>query len=152
MPPCNPNPMTEKACTKCGEVKSLSEYHRHRGMKDGRAAACGSCQRAASRAWHKANPKRTARNRQRWKQENRAKVAAMSASWERKNPEKTRAQSTVAYAIKKGDLVRPDACEDCGESCMPHAHHPDYSKPYEVMWLCRPCHGKAHKRYAETTE
>lgn len=25
-------------------------------------------------------------------------------------------------------------------------HHPDYSKPLEVVWMCRPCHLAEHKR------
>lgn len=34
-----------KQCTKCGEVKSLDEYNRHKRMKDGRHPRCRSCRR-----------------------------------------------------------------------------------------------------------
>lgn len=32
----------------------------------------------------------------------------------------------------------------CGEKEV-HAHHDDYSKPLEVMWLCRIHHKERHK-------
>jgi hypothetical protein len=36
--------------------------------------------------------------------------------------------------------VRPDRCSKCKVKCKPHGHHPDYSKPLEVVWLCPGCH------------
>lgn len=57
-----------------------------------------------------------------------------------KDPIKNRARNRVYRAIKAGTLVRPDACEECGRSCRPEAAHKDYSRPLDVMWLCRKCH------------
>ena len=39
-----------KVCTKCGEDKPLSEYHKHKRSKDGHQSACKVCDKAASRA------------------------------------------------------------------------------------------------------
>lgn len=33
-------------------------------------------------------------------------------------------------------------CEVCGEDA--EMHHPDYSKPLEVIWLCRAHHKELH--------
>jgi hypothetical protein len=48
------------------------------------------------------------------------------------------ARSRVRKAIESGLLVRPDECELANDACSGRieAHHPDYSKPLEVRWLC----------------
>lgn len=50
----------------------------------------------------------------------------------------------VAQAEKRGSLIRPKACSNCGTAAKLHAHHPDYTKPLDVMWLCHSCHGHIH--------
>lgn len=63
-----------------------------------------------------------------------------------------RAQNIAEKAILKGILVRKP-CEVCGQSpiaedgrTLIHAHHPDYNKPLEVIWLCQKHHHDWHKR------
>ena len=64
-----------------------------------------------------------------------------------------RVHDITEKAIARGDLVRPDACESCcaagdivnGRSTI-EAHHPDYNKPLEVMWLCKLCHHEWHRQ------
>lgn len=53
--------------------------------------------------------------------------------------DKARQQFTVA---KRKGVVKKKPCEVCGDTNS-EAHHPDYSKPLEVVWLCRPHHRKA---------
>jgi len=53
------------------------------------------------------------------------------------------ARVRVYQAVKSGKLIRPDHCTFCGIKCKPHAHHDDYEKPLEVIWLCSPCHKQA---------
>ena len=38
-----PGPVTEKACTRCGEVKPLADFYRDSRARDGRAARCKLC-------------------------------------------------------------------------------------------------------------
>jgi hypothetical protein len=75
-----------------------------------------------------------------WAGKNRDKVNANYRRYSKNNPLQASARSKVGYALKKGELVRPDRCSKCGKVCKPEAHHPDYSKPLEVEWLCKPCH------------
>jgi len=60
----------------------------------------------------------------------------------KEHPEKCHAYQVVANAIRAGKLIKPDKCEDCPASENIQAHHEDYSKPYEVNWLCPKCHRK----------
>ncbi len=47
-------------------------------------------------------------------------------------------------AIKSGRLVR-QPCRDCG-SVKVHAHHEDYNKPLDVVWLCETHHRAEHAK------
>lgn len=45
-------------------------------------------------------------------------------------------------------FTRPDNCEACGRTCVPHAHHYKGYEPehwLDVQWLCVPCHDRAHR-------
>jgi hypothetical protein len=60
--------------------------------------------------------------------------------------DKQRTRGLTTRAIQDGRLVRPDKCESCGAGdCRIETHHTDYTKPYEVQWLCSKCHGIAHR-------
>ena len=56
------------------------------------------------------------------------------------------ARIKVQNAIKSGKLVRADSCNLCFENCIVEAHHVDYGQPFNVIWLCDSCHGKAHRK------
>lgn len=61
------------------------------------------------------------------------------------NAHKIAARHEVARAIRRGDVVVPGHCEDCGCPCSPEAHHSDHNKPLVIVWLCRLCHGRRHR-------
>lgn len=64
-------------------------------------------------------------------------------------PEKLKARRAVAYAVRCGKIIKPDTCQRCSKPTPRHllgGHHEDYSKPLEVVWLCRACHGLEHRR------
>lgn len=54
------------------------------------------------------------------------------------------AQGAVKRAVAKGVLIPPTECSRCNTPCKPRAHHPDYDKPLEVIWLCASCHNDVH--------
>lgn len=63
----------------------------------------------------------------------------------KENPDKQSARAQVREAIRIGKLLRPVLCVECGLAKRLDAHHTDYAKPLEVVWLCRVCHASVHK-------
>ena len=61
-----------------------------------------------------------------------------------KHPEKVKAQKLLQYAVMRGNVLKSDYCEMCSVYCKTHGHHSDYSKPYDVLWLCPKCHKGIH--------
>ena len=54
---------------------------------------------------------------------------------------KNSARGAVHRAIKNGTLIKPAWCMTCGkEADIIEAHHADYSKPLDVIFLCKKCH------------
>lgn len=54
------------------------------------------------------------------------------------NCEKVLARRKLNHAIEYNRITKKP-CRDCGNLKV-EGHHPDYSKPLEVIWLCRRCH------------
>jgi len=55
-------------------------------------------------------------------------------------PEKNHARLLVRQAIKSGKIEVPSECEFCYEECKLDAHHPDHSRPFFLIFLCKKCH------------
>ena len=53
------------------------------------------------------------------------------------------ARARVAYALKTGKIEK-QPCRVCG-TINTAAHHEDYSKPLDVIWLCYKHHGEIHQ-------
>ena len=119
-----------KRCFKCGQIKPLSEFYRHPDMKDGHLNKCKSCTKKDVSEYRNDNP------------ENELQTRLKACE---KKPTHYNAYKAVDAALKCGVLVKPAVCSGCGCLDSEHrieAHHYDYSKPLDVIWLCAPCHEK----------
>lgn len=68
--------------------------------------------------------------------------------WRVNNREKLSAHSKVKRAVANGLLIRSLICEQCKtDKGIMEGHHEDYSKPLEVQWLCKLCHGNKRKKH-----
>lgn len=66
---------------------------------------------------------------------------AAAIRWAEKHPERRKASLIVGNALRDGRLIR-HPCWVCGSKAQ--AHHPDYSTPLDVVWLCPPHHKQTH--------
>lgn len=158
--------MTKK-CFKCGQVKPLSQFYRHAQMGDGHLNKCKTCTKSDVAIHRGKNldriqeydrqrgqlERRKAANRKRYK-ERTSTVAgkkqeyARSKEWRDRNWKKRAVHNLVSKALERGRIIRPIQCERCGAE-KPDAHHEDYNKPFEITWLCKPCHGARHRELNE---
>ena len=78
-----------------------------------------------------------------WAAANRAKMNEAKYAYRRRHPEKAAARQAVARAVADGRLTRLP-CAVCGSEQV-QGHHPDYTKPLDVAWLCSRHHAAAHR-------
>jgi hypothetical protein len=75
-------------------------------------------------------------------EEGKAKSYVSVKNSRQKHLDRTNARNAVQRAIKNGLLIK-QPCLICGEDS--ESHHPDYSRPLDVIWLCRMHHRETHK-------
>lgn len=66
--------------------------------------------------------------------------------WRKRNPKSYLAHLAVQNALNLGVIDRKP-CEVCNPE-KSEAHHPNYDRPYDVIWLCRKHHKALHSREA----
>lgn len=132
-----------KNCFKCGEVKPRTEFYRHPKMADGLLGKCKTCTKKDSLRTRHGNLENVrAYDRARGSLPHRKILAVrVMADWRKKHPEREHAQSALNWAVKIG-LVKKLPCFVCGLDA--EAHHPDYDRPLDVVWLCSAHHKQAH--------
>jgi hypothetical protein len=147
---------TEKTCFKCNAKKPLSAFYAHAQMKDGHLNKCKECTKADARKnimekreyyrqYDKARasmPHRvSARKAYRKTAEGKKAVANAHKRYKSRFPGRWAAQKIVGNAIRDHKLIK-QPCFICGDKA--EAHHPDYSRPLDVVWLCNRHHREAH--------
>jgi len=95
----------------------------------------------------------------RWKEENEEKVREYArkqywknrernleagVSYRKRYPERARAAWTIGNSYKARKIIRPGKCSRCERERQIEAHHEDYSKPLDVIFLCTRCHRRLH--------
>jgi ribosomal protein S27AE len=58
------------------------------------------------------------------------------------------ARKRVEYHVKVGN-IKKEPCARCGITKSVQAHHEDYSKPLDVIWLCAKDHKARHREMKE---
>jgi hypothetical protein len=102
--------------------------------------------RKRARLWVRANRIKCSKYARRYYKENKEHCKKLASESRKRSLWKSNARQILKRAVLSGVVTRPIHCEVCGLICKPHGHHPDYSKPLKVIWVCTSCHGKEHRR------
>lgn len=116
-----------------------------KGDKDYRARNVGKIAKQ-KREYRERNKERIRLKDRNWKLGHKEILYAAQLKWIRNNKNKVKAYRAVLHALKADGLTRPDSCSSCHQPIVTEAHHPDYSRPLFVVWLCRDCHVQLHRK------
>jgi hypothetical protein len=144
-----------KNCSKCGELKPLTEYTKHQTGKDGLYSQCKPCFAAYAREHYEKNKERRIKQVDQYRKANWEKYKQQIYERERKSPEKRKARHAVNNAVASGKIERPYLCEapKCIELKLDFHHTKGYEKEnwFTGVWLCRVHHSELHKNQREMT-
>lgn len=121
-------------------------FYVHKQMKDGHLSKCKTCTKKDVQDRYN-NPEARLRikeyERLRFKNPERKRKIYLYARKRRiEHRGKTRANNKVSHAIRNGSLIKKP-CKKCGDIIV-QAHHRDYRKPLDVVWLCFKHHREEH--------
>lgn len=148
-----------KQCTKCKQVKSLDQFYRDPRYANKLKAACKVCCTIQGQAWQRKHPESNRMAVKRWQERNveyrrayqrkyskehRETVLAKERRHAILHPEKVQARSAARHSARNKKIER-QPCVICGATNV-EAHHEDYSKPLNVIWLCKKHHFEADER------
>ena len=123
--------------TAAGKAAHKRAMAKHRASQQGKDYEASSA-RKASRAAYSTSPKGKAAH-------NRAyKKYAVKRRATSEGVLKTKARDAVHSALRSGWIAKLP-CQVCGVTKHIQAHHPDYTKPLVVQWLCRLHHKQEDK-------
>lgn len=149
-----------KTCIVCKKDQPTTEFYAHAQMADGLFGKCKTCckeQANALRIKKLQDPNWVTKERQRCRlkaEKYRQSGVVFKTSnvvkhaWRKRNRVKSRAHCAAVRAVRNGKIERKTICEKCGVEGKLHKHHPDYSQPLKVEWICPKCHGLEHRKFA----
>ena len=134
-----------KTCNKCESPKSIGEFYK--STNGGTFSECKRCFITSRRGYraHYAIKNSEKLKEKRKKSYDKEKAKMWQRSWRKRNGlGKQKVRNKVILALEKGILVKT-GCQYPNGNCEGRieGHHWDYSKPLEVVWLCRKHHALA---------
>ena len=134
-----------KSCFKCGETKPLSAFYKHKQMADGHVNKCKECNKFDVR---KNRALRVDYYREYDKSRGNRQSYEYVKEYRLRYPNKYKAHCMVHNSIKAKKLYK-EPCVVCGTDENVVAHHNDYLKPLNVVWMCQAHHCQWHKENGE---
>ena len=135
-----------KECFKCSKSLPLAMFYKHSGMSDGYLGKCKLCARTDSTKRRNDNIESVrAYDRERGHRQKQSYHKEYRAIY----PNAYRAVTMINNYVRDGKVTRVSVCEICDQETRTVAHHKDYLKPLDVMWLCQACHKQWHVKNGE---
>jgi len=162
-----------RRCSVCGEYKPLHKFYKNPKMASGVNSQCKICQKNRGRKHGRTsltdqnsricgNCKRCLNGQaclritsgkfkvrigpefswEGWYAKNKDSHKARTTKWGKDNPCKLWAVRMANYHLNQEN---PGKCARCGNGGRLVKHHPDYTDPLKVEWLCNGCHVKEHR-------
>ena len=135
--------METKYCPKCKIEKSISEFSKDKYQKDGLRSHCRNCRSLDHQEYYGKNKDAIIRRDSIWRKANPDKIRFYHQINRGKYPEKQKAKY-LAGRYPERLIIKGECSCDVKKK---QKHHPDYSKPFEVVMLCSNCHGAQHKKF-----
>ena len=126
-----------KICSKCKINKKEKEYYHSSYFTPGHRV-CILCILKTHRKTYNSK-KEKARNKLR-----ADKFKIYHDNNRKRYPEKYKAREITRRAVKSGKIIKK-CCKIC-KNINTEIHHPDYTKPLNVIWLCRKHHLALHRK------
>lgn len=135
--------MTTKRCFKCLCMKPIDDFYKHSQMADGHLNKCKECAKRDVSAHRIENIERIRQyDKKRASMPHRIALRReIVKKYVGHFPSRKKANTAVNNAIRDGRLNR-QPCWVCGNKAV--AHHADYDRPLDVVWLCQSHHKQAH--------
>lgn len=129
-----------KECFKCHRTLPVEEFYKHPQMGDGHLNKCKDCARKDVKENRSAKREQYSEyERNRYKEPDRhAYMVEKARQHKQLNPQKAHARRAVNNRKRYGQIVE-QPCAFYGNPKV-QAHHDDYSKPLDVVWVCFKCH------------
>jgi len=100
--------------------------------------------RATHREWMRTHPESKHIAQVKWYAEHKEIILEQQKKYAQDNPQTQYAQGVALYNFPDAQLCSVEGCYVVGER-----HHPDYSKPLEIIWLCHKHHMALRRKYID---
>lgn len=140
-------------CKQCMHEKAPEDFY------SGNKTRCKDCIKQRANAYRQDNLERVraydrlrgsmphrvaARTEYRRTDEGKQAHSRARLSYKSRKPERRAAHVALGNAVRDGRVIPWPVCAVPECTCRPQAHHPDYSRPLDVVWLCARHHKEVH--------
>lgn len=105
--------------------------------------------------YYKENKENEVKRKKEWREENPLKHREHNKkcyhkngrTWRKASREYNQIIRKTRTAVANGAVDKKEHCENCGHDGSIYRlekHHPDYSDPLKIIWLCSKCHKNLH--------